>query len=100
MEQIEEVDAYVRQHITGRRGPVRLVQPELVFELAFDGVHESRRHKCGLALRYPRLARWRRDKQAAEADHLETLRGYSRARLTRMISSSLRAKTLLSAKAG
>lgn len=69
-----EVDAFVRGNTTGRFGPVRSVSPELVFELAFDGVAPSSRHKSGLALRFPRIARWRRDKGPADADSLETLR--------------------------
>jgi DNA ligase-1 len=48
--------------------------PELVFEIAFEGIQASPRHKAGLALRFPRMARWRRDKPAAEADRIETLR--------------------------
>jgi DNA ligase-1 len=50
------------------------VTPELVFELAFDSIAVSTRHKAGMALRFPRIARWRRDKRAAEADTLESLR--------------------------
>lgn len=69
-----EVDAFVRGNTTGRFGPVRSVSPELVFELAFEGVAPSPRHKSGLALRFPRIARWRRDKKPAEADTLEALR--------------------------
>jgi len=48
--------------------------PELVFEVAFEGIQESTRHKSGVAVRFPRIARWRRDKKAEEADTLETLR--------------------------
>jgi ATP-dependent DNA ligase len=72
--EIEEVDRFVRQHTLGRHGPVRRVKAELVFELAFEGLRESSRHKAGLALRFPRILRWRKDKPAAEADRLETLR--------------------------
>lgn len=72
--EIEQIDQWVRAHTTGRHGPVRTVVPELVFELAFEGVQESVRHKSGLALRFPRIARWRRDKPAAEADTVESLR--------------------------
>jgi len=53
---------------------VRIVKPELVFELAFEGIQESTRHKAGLAMRFPRMARWRTDKKASEADTLEALR--------------------------
>jgi DNA ligase 1 len=76
-EEIREVDRFVRQQTVERFGPVRVVRPELVFELHFDGVQISKRHKAGLAVRFPRMARWRRDKPAAEADTLETLRALS-----------------------
>lgn len=71
--EIAEVDAFVRGHTTGRFGPVRSVEPALVFELAFDGIAPSGRHRAGVALRFPRMARWRRDKKPSEADTLETL---------------------------
>ena len=54
--------------------PVRQVKPELVFELAFQGVQESNRHKAQLALRFPRMARWRHDKKPEDADSIETVR--------------------------
>lgn len=72
--EIRRVDAFVRRNITERFGPVRAVRPELVFELAFEGVRPSPRHRAGLALRFPRIARWREDKPAAEADTLEAVR--------------------------
>jgi DNA ligase-1 len=72
--EIAEVDAFVRRHTLERHGPVRTVEPLLVFELAFEGVQVSTRHKAGLAVRFPRIARQRKDKQPAEADTLETLR--------------------------
>lgn len=71
--EIDAVDQFVRANTTGRHGPVRTVKPELVFELAFEGIAASTRHQAGLALRFPRIARWRTDKPAAEADTLETL---------------------------
>lgn len=71
--ELEEVDRWIRRNTLEKHGPVRVVKPELVFELAFEGVQRSSRHKAGLALRFPRLARWRRDKSASESDHLETL---------------------------
>ena len=52
-------------------GPVRTVKPELVFELAFEGIQRSTRHKSGIAVRFPRIARLRTDKPAAEADTLD-----------------------------
>lgn len=72
-EEIRAVDAFIRQHVTGRFGPVRSVEPLLVFELAFEGLAASNRHKAGLALRFPRILRWRHDKVPGEADTLETL---------------------------
>ena len=72
-DEIDAVDAFVRGNTTGRFGPVRSVRAELVFELAFEGIAASTRHKSGLALRFPRIARWRRDKTPAEADTVETL---------------------------
>jgi ATP-dependent DNA ligase len=57
-----------------RFGPVREVEKSLVLEVAFDSIHESKRHKSGLAMRFPRIARIRTDKPAAEADRVETLR--------------------------
>ena len=72
-DEIDAVDAFVRTHTTGRYGPVRLVTPELVFELAFEGIAVSSRHKAGLALRFPRINRWRHDKKAVDADHLQVL---------------------------
>ena len=72
--EIAEVDSFVRKHTLERHGPVRTVEPLLVFELAFEGVQVSTRHKAGFAVRFPRIARWRKDKQPADADTLETLR--------------------------
>ncbi len=77
-EEIREVDAFVRANTTAKFGPVRTVKPILVFELAFEGIQESTRHKAGLAVRFPRMNRWRRDKQAGEADTLENLRALLR----------------------
>jgi DNA ligase-1 len=77
-EEIRQVDAFVRRNTVEKFGPVRRVTPELVFELAFEGIQESPRHRSGIAVRFPRMARWRQDKPAAEADSLETLRGLLR----------------------
>jgi DNA ligase-1 len=68
--EIQELDRWIRRHTTERFGPVRAVAPELVFELAFEAVQRSSRHRSGLAVRFPRISRWRRDKPAAEADTL------------------------------
>jgi DNA ligase-1 len=72
--EIREVDRYVRQNTLEKFGPVRSVTAELVFELAFEGIQESKRHKCGIAVRFPRIVRWRRDKTPAQADTLDSLR--------------------------
>jgi DNA ligase-1 len=69
--QIREVDRWVRQNVKERFGPVRAVPPEHVFELAFDGIQASTRHRSGVALRFPRMVRWRTDKQPDEANTLE-----------------------------
>jgi DNA ligase-1 len=69
--EIAELDRWIRRHTSERFGPVRAVAPELVFELAFEGLQPSSRHKSGIAVRFPRISRWRRDKPAAEADTLE-----------------------------
>ena len=68
------MDRWVRQHTVQRFGPVREVAKELVLEIAFDSIHVSKRHKSGVAMRFPRIARIRTDKPAAEADRIDTLR--------------------------
>jgi len=73
-EELKQLDRFVRHHTLNRFGPVREVEKSLVLEIAFDSIHESTRHKSGLAMRFPRIARIRTDKPAAEADRLETLR--------------------------
>jgi DNA ligase-1 len=72
--EIREVDRYVRRHTVERFGPVRAVKPELVFEIAFEGIRPSSRHRSGVAVRFPRIARQRMDKAAADADTIETIR--------------------------
>jgi DNA ligase-1 len=71
--EIEEVDRFVKKNSVEKFGPVRTVKPELVFEIAFEGIAASGRHKSGVALRFPRINRWRKDKKAAEAGSLEEL---------------------------
>ena len=71
--EIREVDAFIRAHTVDKFGPVRVVEPQLVFELHFEGIQRSTRHKSGLAVRFPRMRSWRRDKPPAEADTLDTL---------------------------
>lgn len=73
-EEIRQVDKFIRQHTLEKFGPVRTVQPELVFEIGFEGIQESSRHKSGVAVRFPRILRWRQDKPIGEADSLETVR--------------------------
>jgi len=73
-EEILQVDAFVRHNTLERFGPVRSVEPRQVFELAFEAIQNSTRHKSGVALRFPRMNRWRRDKKPEEADTLEHLR--------------------------
>jgi DNA ligase-1 len=73
--EIRQVDAWIRRNTTEKFGPVRAVRPELVFELAFEGIQPSPRHRSGLAVRFPRILRWRTDKPASEADSVDTLRG-------------------------
>jgi DNA ligase-1 len=69
-----EITRWVRANTVQRFGPVRQVKPELVFEIAFEGIQHSPRHKSGIALRFPRMARWRRDKPPTEIDTIDTLR--------------------------
>jgi DNA ligase-1 len=73
-QEIGQVDSWVRRNTLERFGPVRKVKPELVFELAFEGIQESPRHRSGIAVRFPRMARWRHDKKAEDADTIETIR--------------------------
>lgn len=69
-----EINSWARQNTLERFGPVRSVKPELVFELAFEGIQFSKRHKSGVTLRSPRIVRWHRDKSATEAGHLKNLK--------------------------
>lgn len=71
--EILEVDRFVRRNTLKRFGPVRRVEPKLVFELAFENIQRSRRHKSGIAVRFPRIARWRKDKKPEDADSLDTV---------------------------
>ena len=72
--EIKQVDSFVKRNSIEKFGPVRTVKPELVFEIAFEGIAESSRHKAGLALRFPRIKRWRHDKKTADINTLEDLR--------------------------
>ncbi|MDE0879538.1 MAG: cisplatin damage response ATP-dependent DNA ligase [Sphingomonas bacterium] len=73
-EELKMLDKFVRTNTLNRFGPVREVEKSLVLEIAFDSIHDSKRHKSGLAMRFPRIARIRTDKPAAEADRIETLK--------------------------
>ncbi|MDQ3323850.1 MAG: ATP-dependent DNA ligase [Acidobacteriota bacterium] len=71
--EIRKVDKFVRENTKETFGPVRSVAPKLVFELAFEAIQKSSRHKSGVAVRFPRILRWRDDKKIEEADSLETI---------------------------
>lgn len=75
-QEINKVDYFIKRNTIEKFGPVRTVKPELVFEIGFEGINKSSRHKSGIALRFPRILRWRHDKPKEEADTLETLRGF------------------------
>jgi ATP-dependent DNA ligase len=72
--EIETLDTWIRRHTVERHGPVRAVEPVQVFELGFEAIAPSSRHKSGIAVRFPRMLRWRTDKPAREADTLDGLR--------------------------
>jgi DNA ligase 1 len=72
--ELQQVDAFIKKNTKEKFGPVRSVKPELVFEIAFEGINSSPRHKSGVALRFPRILRWRIDKPPDEADSLENLK--------------------------
>ena len=72
--EMKRVDKWIRANTTAKHGPVRVVQAELVFEIAFEGIQESKRHKSGIAVRFPRIHRWREDQLASDADTLETVK--------------------------
>ena len=71
--EFRRVDAFVKRNTIDRFGPVRSVEPKLVFEIGFEGIAESSRHKSGVALRFPRMLRWREDKPVEEANTLTDL---------------------------
>ncbi|PPT92011.1 ATP-dependent DNA ligase [Xanthomonas theicola] len=76
--EILALDRWIRAHTTERFGPVRAVTPYHVFELGFEAVNKSSRHKSGIAVRFPRILRWRHDKPFAEADRLDMLQALAR----------------------
>jgi DNA ligase-1 len=75
-EEMRKVDAIVRKTTIEKFGPVRSVTPTLVFEIGFEGIQASPRHKSGIAVRFPRMLRWRTDKQIDDADTLAMLEGF------------------------
>lgn len=72
--EITEISRFVNKNAIEKFGPVRTVKPQLVFEIAFEGIALSNRHKSGVALRFPRIVRWRRDKPASEIDTIEDVK--------------------------
>ncbi|MEP7166035.1 MAG: ATP-dependent DNA ligase [Ferruginibacter sp.] len=70
-----QVDSFVKRNSIEKFGPVRTVKPELVFEIAFEGIAASKRHKSGIALRFPRISRWRKDKTPEDINTLDDLKG-------------------------
>ena len=78
-DEIGRIDDFIRQNTTEKFGPVRSVSPQLVFEIAFEGIETSARHKSGLTLRSPRIVKWK-DKPPEEADSLEVLKSLLRSR--------------------
>jgi DNA ligase-1 len=72
--EIAQVDHFIKRNTLEKFGPVRTVTPHLVFEIGFEGINASTRHKSGIAVRFPRILRWRKDKQIDEADTLDALK--------------------------
>jgi len=73
-DEILTLDRWIRSNTRDRFGPTRVVEPFHVFEIGFEGIMTSKRHKCGMAVRFPRILRWRKDKQIMDADCLEQAR--------------------------
>lgn len=72
--EIARVDSFIKKNLLEKFGPVRTVKPELIFEIAFEGIAESKRHKSGIALRFPRISRWREDKRLSDINTLDDLK--------------------------
>ena len=72
-DEIATVDAFIRKNTLEKFGPMRTVKPELVFELGFEGIQRSNRHKSGVAVRFPRMLRIRTDKKIEDADSLDSI---------------------------
>jgi DNA ligase-1 len=73
-EELRTLDAWIRRNTIEKFGPVRRVEPVHVFEIGFEAIQPSPRHKAGVAVRFPRILRWRTDKKADEADTLASLK--------------------------
>ena len=69
--EIDKLDSWIRRHTKEKFGPVRSVNAEQVFEIGFEGIGPSNRHKSGIAVRFPRILKWRHDKKPEDADTLE-----------------------------
>jgi len=72
--EFQQIDNFVKRNAIEKFGPVRTVKPELVFEIAFEGIAASKRHKSGVALRFPRMNRWRKDKKPEDINTLDDLK--------------------------
>lgn len=72
--EIAQVDRFIKRNTIEKFGPVRTVKPDLVFEIGFEGINASSRHRSGIAVRFPRILRWRKDKKPEQADSLENLK--------------------------
>lgn len=72
--QLKEIDSWIKKHTTERFGPVRQVEAQHVFEIAFEGIAKSKRHKSGVATRFPRIIRWRKDKKIEDANTIQDLK--------------------------
>ena len=72
-EEIEEIALFVKKNTREKFGPVRSIEPELVFEIQFEGISKSSRHKSGLVLRFPRIKKWQRDRAKEEINSLQDL---------------------------
>jgi DNA ligase-1 len=72
--EITEISRWINKNAIEKFGPVRTVKPELVFEIAFEGIAYSKRHKSGVALRFPRMKRWRKDKTVKDIDTIESVK--------------------------
>jgi DNA ligase 1 len=73
-EELNSMDNWIKKNTVEKFGPVRSVKPQHVFEIAFEGIQESNRHKAGVALRFPRILRWRKDKKPEDADTLDNVK--------------------------